>query len=57
MPDRMLSIAEVAEYLNISAKTVYRLIEKGELPALKVGARWRFKPEDLEAYLERQKQR
>jgi excisionase family DNA binding protein len=47
----LLSLSEVAERLNISLITVRRLIERGELPSLKIGKVRRVKPADLEAYL------
>lgn len=39
---RMMTVKEVADYLSIATSTVYRLIERGALPALKVGSGWRF---------------
>jgi excisionase family DNA binding protein len=36
-------------------KTIYRLIQKGELPGFKVAGSWRFKRADMEAWVERQK--
>ena len=49
--DRLLTVAEVAEVLRVSGMTVYRLIEKGELRALRIGARWRVSSADLDEYL------
>ena len=49
--DRLLTVAEVAEVLRVSGMTVYRLIEKGDLRALRIGARWRVSSADLDAYL------
>jgi excisionase family DNA binding protein len=39
---RMMTVKEVADYLRIATSTVYRLTERGALPALKVGSGWRF---------------
>jgi len=39
---RMMTVKEVADYLGIASSTVYRLTERGALPALKVGSGWRF---------------
>jgi excisionase family DNA binding protein len=44
---------DVAELLNVSRKTAYRLIERGELDAIHVGRSVRVRPDDLTAYLER----
>lgn len=56
--EKLLSIEEVAEILGLEYKTIYRLIRSGELPAARIGGRvYRVYRADLEAYLERQKQR
>lgn len=50
-----LTVKAVAEELSASSMTVYRLIESGELKALRMGARSiRIKREHLEEYLENQ---
>lgn len=49
--EEMLSIAQVAERLQVSVATVRRLIERGELPAVRVGRLWRISSNALEAYL------
>lgn len=39
---KMMTVKEVADYLQIATSTAYRLTERRELPALKVGGGWRF---------------
>lgn len=46
-------VREAAEHLNTSRATVYGLIERGELVAVKVGTELRIRPADLETYLSR----
>jgi len=43
---------EVAEYLHISKTTVYRLVNKGDLPAHKVSGMLRFRKDEIESYWE-----
>ncbi len=43
---------ELAEFLAISKPTVYRLVEKRQLPFHKIGGVLRFKKADIEKYLE-----
>lgn len=52
---RFLTLADVAEVLNISAAQVYALVRRGELRAIKIGGRgqWRVEASELEAYIER----
>ena len=54
--EKLLSIEEVAEILDLEYKTIYRLIRGGELPAARIGRVYRVNRADLEAFLERQKQ-
>lgn len=49
MSGRHLSVAECAELLAVEHKTVRRLIERGELPALRVGRVLRIDPAALDA--------
>lgn len=50
-----LTVREVAGYLNVDEKTIYRLAKRGELPGFKVAGTWRFKKGDIDQWIERQK--
>lgn len=52
---RFLTLADVAEVLNISASQTYALVRSGELPAIKIGGRgqWRVERDQLESYIAR----
>lgn len=50
-----ITVREVAAYLNVDEKTVYRLIKRGHLPGFKVAGAWRFKKQDIDEWIERQK--
>ena len=52
MVDQILTLKEVAAYLKLAEKTAYRLAGEGKLPGFKIGGSWRFKREDLEAWIE-----
>jgi excisionase family DNA binding protein len=45
------SIQSIAEMLDVSVKTVRRWINRGELPAHKLGNQWRVSRGDLEIFL------
>ncbi|MGH7816151.1 MAG: helix-turn-helix domain-containing protein [Candidatus Binatia bacterium] len=51
MPEKLLTLEQVADYLNVDKFTVYRLLNNKELPAFKVGNQWRFKRKLLENWL------
>ncbi len=50
-----MTLADVAEVLNISASQTYALVRSGELAAIKIGGRgqWRVEREQLESYIAR----
>jgi excisionase family DNA binding protein len=48
-----MSTPSVAEYLGVNTRTVYRLIDEGELPAFKFGRVIRLKEADVVAFIER----
>lgn len=54
MDDTILTIKEVAGYLKVNERTVYRLAVSGDIPAFKVGGSWRFRKETLEQWIEQQ---
>ena len=51
MAEQLLTLEQVADYLNVDKFTVYRLLNNKELPAFKVGNQWRFKRKMLENWL------
>ncbi|MGH2735345.1 MAG: helix-turn-helix domain-containing protein [Actinomycetota bacterium] len=55
MEARLLTLEDVATYLNVSSAQVYALVRSGELPAVKIGGRgvWRVDRVQLDAYIER----
>ena len=52
MEDRYLTITEVAQKLRVNKRTVYRLAEKGKIPAFKFGKSWRISSVKLEKLFE-----
>ena len=48
---RYLTVREVASTLRVSNMTVYRLINAGELPAVRVGKSFRLREDDVNRYL------
>lgn len=54
-PERepMMTVAEVSNYLSLSASSVYRLV--ADLRAIRVGGRWRFRARDVDQWLLKQR--
>ena len=50
----ILLIKDVAEYLEINERTIYRLAAAKKIPAFKVGGSWRFSRADIDAWIKAQ---
>ncbi len=51
---QLLTVNQAARRLNISRSAVYALIDRGDLPAIRLGRVIRFRPEDVEDLYKRQ---
>lgn len=51
-----LSLEEVAEVLGVTYQLIYRLVRAGEMPAVRLGKLYRISREDLDHYLDSNKQ-
>lgn len=49
----LLTTHDVQELLHVDRTTIYRMIESGQLPALRVGKQWRFARAEIEQWLEK----
>lgn len=47
----VLTLAEVAAYLKVTERTIYRLAGAKKIPAFKVGGVWRFQKQELESWI------
>lgn len=46
-----LTLPEVAGYLRLSIHTIYKMAERGRIPALKAGAVWRFDRAEIDEWM------
>ena len=56
MSTTAMTVQDVAAYLNVDPKTVYRMVKRGDLPGFKVGGSWRFRREDIDEWIAKQKE-
>lgn len=47
----ILTIKEVAEYLKVTDRTIYRLAGAKKIPAFKVGGTWRFSRANIDEWI------
>lgn len=50
----ILTIKQVAEYLKVTERTIYRLAAAKKIPAFKVGGTWRFSLADMNSWIKQQ---
>lgn len=50
----ILTIREVADFLKVTERTIYRLAAAKKIPAFKVGGTWRFSRADIDRWIRRQ---
>lgn len=50
----ILTIKQVAEYLKVTERTIYRLAAAKKIPAFKVGGTWRFSRADIDSWIKQQ---
>jgi excisionase family DNA binding protein len=50
MPDEILTVAEVAEYLRVHPSTIYRLLKASKLPGFRIGSDWRFSRDQIDEW-------
>ncbi|MBY0263324.1 MAG: helix-turn-helix domain-containing protein [Phycisphaerales bacterium] len=47
-----MTISDLAEYLQVSKSSLYKLVQCGRVPGQKVGKHWRFSREAINRWLE-----
>ena len=48
----IMTVEEVADYLRVTEKTIYRLLKQGKIPSAKVGRQWRFQKSSIDEWLQ-----
>lgn len=47
----LITVKEAANYLRIPVPTVYYLVQRGQLPAVQIGGRWRIKKDEIDTQI------
>ncbi len=53
--DKWLTLEQIAEYLQMSISSIYKMAQSGKIPSYKVGRQWRFKKEEIDKWVEKRK--
>lgn len=52
MTKKIISLAELATYLDMSQASIYHLVAEGKIPGIKIGKQWRFSTESIDKWLD-----
>jgi excisionase family DNA binding protein len=53
--ESMLTLKQVARYLQLSTSYIYSLVQNSKIPVYKIGRQWRFKKNEIDHWLCRNK--
>jgi excisionase family DNA binding protein len=48
----VMNIRQASQYLGVSPDTLYKYVNEQQIPAFKLGNRWRFKKSKLDQWME-----
>jgi excisionase family DNA binding protein len=51
MDDRWLSVEDICTYLGVSRDTVYKWIDRMDMPAHRAGRLWKFKKDEVDEWV------
>jgi len=49
--NKWLTVEEICLYLSITKDTIYKWIDKRDMPAHRVGRRWMFQQEEVDTWI------
>ena len=55
MDKEVLTVKQVAEFLQMDVRTIYKYAKSGEIPSFKISRRWRFLKTDIDSWVEQKK--
>ncbi len=53
--EKLMTLSQLAEYLQLGKSTVYKMVQKGEIPGIKIANQWRFKKSEIDKWLQAQR--
>jgi len=51
LPSPVMTIREVAQYLQVHQGTLYKLIRRGQIPVFRIGCEYRFNKDAIEKWM------
>jgi len=47
----IMTVKQVAEYLQMDEHTIYKLARSGQIPSVKIAGQWRFKKDVIDKWI------
>jgi len=47
----IMTVKQVAEYLQMDEHTIYKLARSGQIPSIKIAGQWRFKKDVIDRWI------
>ena len=55
--ERLMTLEEISDYLQISIHTLYKMAQQDRIPAFKVTNKWRFRKSEIDSWIERNRRK
>jgi len=49
---QVMTVKEIAEYLDVHPMTIYKYVQEGKMPAFKIGASWRIRRDSIKKWMD-----
>ncbi len=53
--EEIMTLKEVAEYLKLKERTIYKWVQQAKIPASKLGSTWRFRKTEIDEWMQENK--
>lgn len=53
VPMTLMTIEDLAAYLQVSRRTIYEWLKHNKIPAVKIVGQWRFQKEKIDSWMEK----
>ncbi len=47
----VMTVKDIAEYMDIHPMTIYKYVKEGEIPAFKIGSNWRIRRDSIQKWM------
>jgi excisionase family DNA binding protein len=54
---QVMTVKDVAEYLDVHPMTIYKYVQEGNIPAFKIGASWRIRRDSIKKWIQENEQK